>query len=98
MDLATDEFETNITNLIEKRSALETYYESNNIGTVNFKTVARSPHIISITLNNHEAEEYLILKSKEFLASTGSACNAELLEHSHVLIELKMNNVIRLSI
>ena len=100
-EIADDEFETNIANLIEKRTALETYYESNNIGTANFKTVARAPHIISITLNNHEAEEYLMLKSKEFLASTGSACNAEIIEPSHVLKALGVKNtecIIRISI
>ena len=100
-ELTTHEFETNIANLIEKRTALETYYESNNIGTANFKTVARAPRIISNTLKNHEAEEYLMLKSKEFMGLMDSACDAETIEPSHVLKALGVKNtnrIIRISI
>ena len=59
-----------------------------------------APHILSITLKNREAEEYLMLKSKEFVASTGSACNASITEISHVLraIGITNNQTIRISI
>ena len=100
-ELAISEFETNISNLIEKRTELEKYYESHNIGIVNFKTVVRAPHIISITLNNNESEEFLMIKAKEFVASSGSACNAEIMEPSHVLKAMHIKspeNVIRISI
>ena len=63
--------------------------------------MATAPHILSVTLKNREAEEYLMLKSKEFVASTGSACNAAIIEISHVLKELKISNsnkIIRLSL
>ena len=58
-----------------------------------------APHILSITLKNIEAEEYLMLKSKEFVASTGSACNATIIEISHVLkaLEILENKIIRIS-
>ena len=101
VDFWFDTTKKNIANLIEKRTGLETYYESNNIGTVNFKTVARAPHIISITLNNLEAEEYLMLKSKEFMGLMDSACDAETIEPSHVLKALGVKNtnrIIRISI
>ena len=41
-----------------------------------------------------------MLKSKEFVASTGSACNAELMEVSHVLkaIRITNNKTIRISL
>ena len=99
-ELALSEFKNNTTTLLKKRKELKEYYETNNIGVVNFKEVATAPHILSITLKNREAEEYLMLKSKEFVASTGSACNAAITEISHVLkalnIELK-NKIIRIS-
>ena len=62
--------------------------------------MATAPHILSVTLKNREAEEYLMLKSKEFVASTGSACNAEIFEISHVLkaIGITNNQTIRISI
>ena len=58
-----------------------------------------APHILSITLKDQEAEDFLMLKSKEFVASTGSACNAAILEISHVLKALKIleNKTIRIS-
>jgi cysteine desulfurase len=100
-ELAFNEFESNIKSMLEKRTALEQYYEQSNIGVVNFKAVKRAPHIVSLTLNNFEGEEYLMLKAKEFTASTGSACNSEVVEVSHVLKAIKKensDNIIRLSI
>lgn len=100
-ELAFNELKNNIITLIEKQKELETYYEDNNIGIINFKNAPRAPHIVSITLNNIEAEEFLMIKAKEFAASTGSACNAEIIEPSHVLKALKIeknNKIIRLSI
>ena len=99
-ELALSEFKSNTTTLLKKRNELKEYYETNNIGVVNFQEVVTAPHILSITLKDQEAEEFLMLKSKEFVASTGSACNAAIVEISHVLkalnIELK-NKIIRIS-
>lgn len=95
------EFDRIIFLLNEKRRKIESYYEQNNKGVVNFKNVDKAPHILSITLNNIDAEDYLIIKSREFVASTGSACNAELIEPSHVLKAIDINSknsVIRISI
>lgn len=100
-DIARNELENNIEKLLKKQKELQKYYESNNIGSVNFTQVKRAPHILSITLNNFEAEEYLMIKAKEFSASTGSACNAEVVEVSHVLKVIgvkKAKNIIRISI
>ena len=99
-ELIYEEFDVNISRLIEKRNEIEKYYEDDNIGTINFKEVERAPHIVSITLNEINAEDYLILNSKEFSASTGSACNSNIVVDSHVLIAInkKNKNIIRISL
>ena len=99
-ELALSEFKSNTTTLLKKRNELKEYYETNNIGVVNFQEVVTAPHILSITLKDQEAEEFLMLKSKEFVASTGSACNAAIVEISHVLKAIGITNKqnIRISI
>ncbi|WP_298883702.1 cysteine desulfurase family protein [uncultured Polaribacter sp.] len=100
-EIAKLEFKENVLKLNSKRMEIEEHYESKNIGKVNFKNIITAPHIISITLNYFEAEEYLMLKSKEIVASTGSACNSELIEISHVLKAINISSpekVIRISI
>ena len=98
-EIISEEFDMNISNLLENRNELEKYYEENSIGIINFKEVERAPHILSITLNDIKAEDYLIIKSKEFSASTGSACNSNIVADSHVLTALnkKNKNTIRIS-
>ena len=94
------EFESNQLKHLEKRKELVAYYESNNIGTVNFKGCNTVPNILSITLLQQEAEEYLMLQHKKIVASTGSACNAEILTPSHVLSAIKIEgikNIVRIS-
>lgn len=100
-EIALNEFENSLHALLKRRAELKEHYEANDIGQVNFKEVATAPHILSITLKNQEAEEYLLLKRNEFVASTGSACNTALVEISHVLKALKIeekNKIIRISI
>ncbi len=100
-ELAQVEFDENRSNLLKKRNDLIDYYESNSIGTVNFKDVPHAPHILSITLNDQDAEEYLMLQAKEFVASTGSACQSSIVEESHVLaslVEKKSKYIIRISL
>ena len=94
-----EEFDDIVLNLLSERKKFENYFEFNKIGTINFKNSNRAPHILSISLNNYNAEEYLMIKSKELIASTGSACNSELMEPSHVLRALNIDNpkVIRIS-
>ena len=98
-EIITKELDSHISSLLEKRNEVEKYYEENSIGNINFKEVERAPHILSITLNDMKAEDYLILKSKDFSASTGSACNSNIVVDSHVLIALnkKNKNIIRIS-
>jgi cysteine desulfurase len=100
--IAEVEFDQRIAHLTLKKEKWENYFISNNIGVVNFSSVKRAPHILSITLNAEEADEFLMRKSKEFVASTGSACSSQILEESHVIIEIFPNNnhqkTIRISI
>lgn len=100
-EIISDEIDEIISNLFVKNAEIERYYEENNIGIVNFKNVKKAPHILSITLNDYKADDFLILKSKEFVASTGSACNSSVISRSHVLQSLKGNEIskiIRISI
>lgn len=99
-EIINKEFNSIISILLNKRNELEKYYEENKIGQVNFKEVKRAPHILSVSLNDFEAEDFLIIKSKEFSASTGSACNSNIIVDSHVLIATSKNNknIIRISI
>ena len=99
-DIALNEFESNVCALLKRRAELQEHFEANGTGLVNFKDVSTVPHILSITLKNQEAEEYLLLKRNEFLASTGSACNTEVMEKSHVLNAINkvdIKNIIRIS-
>jgi cysteine desulfurase len=86
--------------LNEKANEIENYFMSNNLGVVNFKNQNKAPHIISISLNN-KAEDFLIEKNKEFVASTGSACNSGIIQESHVYKALNLpnnDNIMRISI
>jgi cysteine desulfurase len=98
-EIITKELDIHISSLLEKRNEVEKYYEENSIGNINFKEVERAPHIVSITLNDMKAEDYLIIKSKDFSASTGSACNSNIVVDSHVLKALNKNNknIVRIS-
>ena len=100
-EIISEELDEITASLLEKRKKIEKYYLENNIGKVNFINVKRAPHIVCITLNEFNAEDFLILNSKEFSASTGSACNSNIISVSHVLLALKQkkNNInIRISI
>ena len=90
--LAFDEFDKRLVHLNTERQKWESYFEENNLSSVNFKNIDRAPHILSVSLHDIEAEEFLMLKSKEFVASTGSACNNSIVEESHVLSALGMDN------
>jgi cysteine desulfurase len=83
--LAKDEFELRLEKLYNKRRELIDHYEGNRIGVINFKDVRTAPHILSITLHNQDAEDYLLLNLQEFVASTGSACSSGLVQRSYVL-------------
>lgn len=100
-ELSKVEFKKSIDTLTKKRKEIEFFYENNGIGTVNFKNTNKAPHILNITLKDYEAEEFLMMKSNEFIASTGSACNSEVVEISHVLKALQIDSsekIIRISV
>ena len=99
-ELISEKWDSFIDNLNKKRNELEKYFEENNIGIINFKEVKRAPHILSVTLFNYIAEDYLINNLKEFVASTGSACNSGLVRNSHVIDSIKNlnNHTLRISI
>ena len=63
-----------------------------------FTTVNKSPYIISVEVEEDE-QGYLMKNAKNFIASMGSACNASIVEKSHVLSAIGIqSNVIRISI
>ncbi len=100
-EIITQEIDEIVSSLLEKRNEIEIHYEKNNIGFVNFKNVPRAPHILSITLNELNAEDYLIFNSKDISASTSSACNSSIMVHSHVLQAInnkKIEKIIRISL
>jgi cysteine desulfurase len=83
--LAQSEFESRLVKLKRKRQEIIDYYEGNGIGVINFKEVLTAPHILSVTLQNQDAEDYLLLNAREFVASTGSACSSNIIQISHVI-------------
>jgi cysteine desulfurase len=84
-EISSVEFEERVTKILKKRYEIESNYETKGIGLVNFKFVSKASHIISISLINTDSEDFLIMNEKEFVASTGSACNSSITENSHVI-------------
>jgi cysteine desulfurase len=98
-EIISKEWDTHISSFHNKRSELEKYFIENENVKINFKKVKTAPHILSITLNNLYADDFLIMKSNEFSASTGSACNSEIIMESHVLKAInQIGNIVRISI
>ena len=83
--IAKVEFNERVEKLKTRRLEIEKYFISNNYGTINFNNQKTAPHILSVTLNGFDADEFLIEKNQEFVASTGSACSAGIIDKSHVL-------------
>lgn len=97
-ELARIDFERNTIKFNKKRKELEEYFEEKGIGRVNFKNANRAPHILSISLVDEESEDYLVRNINRLAVSTGSACNSQVQEKSHVLKAFKdLKNVIRIS-
>lgn len=98
-EVAIEEFDIKNARLIEVRNNFETEFEQNNIGRVCFKDSNRAPHISCIKLISDDAEKFLLANSNKFIASNGSACNAALVEVSHVYKELfeEPDKIIRIS-
>jgi cysteine desulfurase len=97
--IALDEFDERVNQMLEQRDKWQAYFEDQGLGVVQFKNTSRAPHILSVQVNT-DAEDFLMMNATKFAASTGSACNAALMEISHVIKEvgLKKNMTIRISI
>lgn len=97
--IAKNDFNANLKALTEKREEIEKYLELNNIAKINFKNQKKAPHIISATLLEKDAEDFILENAQEFAISTGSACNSGIVGQSHVLqaLGLEFQNI-RISI
>lgn len=97
--IAYEEFDQRVKAILNERDKWQAYFENQGIGLVQFKNIHRAPHILSVQVNT-DAEDYLMMNATKFAASTGSACNAALMEVSHVLkaIGNESGNMIRISI
>lgn len=100
--LRYSDFTNYLKNVRERRDKIVEYFEHQGIGVENFKYVNKVPNIISIQLLHDEAEDFLITNSTRFVASTGSACNSNIIEVSHVIKELfnkdSQGKIVRISI
>jgi len=97
--IAKVDFDKNAQALRARRLEIENYLLDNNIATINFQNQNTAPHIISASLINKDAEDFILEHAHEFSISTGSACNSGINSESHVLKSLNIdNNTIRISI
>jgi cysteine desulfurase len=98
--IAKLDFKINRQKLLEKRQDVESYLLDNNIATINFSNKNTAPHIISASLINRDAEDFILENVHEFAISTGSACTSSLIQKSHVIAEVfstSQKNIIRIS-
>jgi cysteine desulfurase len=100
-EIAHTEHELRLKETIKKRS--EVFEILNNEELVeNFKEARTVSNIISFTVINGDADEFLIKNSKMFVASVGSACTSHIMEISHVIKAIfpneLQNKIIRISI
>lgn len=98
-ELANIEYEEKRNAIIRERNEFEEIIENKNIGKVCFKETDRAPHISCIELYEEDAEKFLLANENLYLASNGSACNAALIEVSHVYKEIfeHPDRIIRIS-
>jgi cysteine desulfurase len=97
--IANNDFNANLQVLTAKRIEIESYLEHSKIAKINFKDQKRAPHIISATLLEKDAEDFILENAQEFAISTGSACSSGIVGQSHVLqaLGLEFQNI-RISI
>lgn len=99
--IAKVDFEKIVQDLNAKRLEVESFLLENNIATINLQNQNTAPHIISVSLINKDAEDFILEHASEFAISTGSACTSSLVQKSHVIEEVFSsikNNIIRISI
>jgi cysteine desulfurase len=101
VQIASEEIVRNFSKYINLREDILEYFTANNIGKMAFERDKTVPNIISIELNNLDADEFLMINSSKFYASTGSACNSGLQVKSHVIDSIfkkSQKQIIRISI
>ncbi len=87
-EIAKKELDFNYKRVTEVKNFIEDFFIKNNIGDVLSSKKGRTPYISSVTLKNETAEEF-ILKNREYISiSSGSACNSEIVEPSHVILSM----------
>ena len=99
--IAKVDFKENTQTLLSKRQEVESYFLENKIATINFQYQKIAPHIISATLINKDAEDFILEHAQYFAISTGSACTSSIIQKSHVIenvFSATQNNIIRISI
>jgi cysteine desulfurase len=86
--------------ILKRRQEAVFFLLNNKIATINFENQNTAPHIISATLINKDAEDFILENINEFVISTGSACTSSLIQKSHVIENVfpeRNNNIIRIS-
>jgi cysteine desulfurase len=98
--IAREEFNERLDKLNIMRREIENYFIDNDLGSINFSNQPRAPHILSISIKNGDAEDFLIAKNQDFVAATGSACNSGIVEQSQVIKALRRdsNKFLRISL
>lgn len=84
------------------QNEIEQYFIDNNIGRPLVNHSQRSPFISSIILNELDSDTFILMNKSKICISSGSACNSEAIEPSHVILAMTQDNkaaerVIRLS-
>ena len=87
-EIAEKSFTEDMNRITSIRNEIEHYFLSNNIGHPLVTHNQRSPYISSILLNSIDADTFILMNRQKIAVSTGSACNSEVIEPSHVIMEM----------
>ena len=97
--LAKLEMSANFEQAVAHQQELEFQFIQEHRAFINGAEVARSPYISNLQLPGQDADEFILKNRQKISIATGSACNAEVIEPSHVLraMGLKGKDCIRFS-
>ena len=87
-EIAEKSFAEDMDRITAIRNEIEQYFLSNNIGRPLVTHNHRSPYISSILLNDMDADTFIMMNRAKISISTGSACNSEVIEPSHVIMAM----------
>ncbi len=98
-EIAALEMDQNYKVAQAKQQKIETQYLSEFGATINGKIDQRTPYISNLNIQQ-DADDFILKNRSKLGVATGSACNAEVIESSHVLRAMGINepNSIRLSL